>query len=107
MAVGRIAGSTNKRRSIAVGPTTLSASGYISLDEDDEDDVFVRDDGGPPLSQRELQIDPQLTNPGDIWLANGVVLLPRLTFESGKQLVDKDKALMRERRRTQKAVPKS
>src|ERR1043166_8852409 len=74
---------------------TYSANGhrlYRPGRENDDDDVFLRDDGGPPLRDNELKINRARTSPGHIWLDNGVVMLPRNEFELYKQLVDRIKA---------------
>ena len=79
---------------------TYNAAGerlYLWGHENDEDDVFLRDEGVGPVPEAELQISRIRTSPGHVWLRNGVVLLPRNDFENYKRLVDAIKAGMRKR----------
>ena len=68
---------------------------YLWGHENDEDDVFLRDEEPGPVPEAELQISRIRTSPGHVWLKNGVVLLPRNDFENYKRLVDAIKAEMR------------
>jgi hypothetical protein len=90
--------NVNRCRTYNAGGERLYQPGH----EGDDDDVFLRDDGGTPLADAELQISPIRTSPGHIWLEHGVVLLPRNAFEVNKNLVDQIKTAMREQPRSEK-----
>jgi hypothetical protein len=83
----------NRCRTYNAGGERLYRFGH----EGDDDDVFLRDDGGAALADAELKISQFRTSPTHIWLDNGVVLLPRNAFEVNKELVDEIKAAMRKK----------
>jgi len=65
--------------------------------DNDDDDVFLPDEGSAPVPEAALRISLVRTSPGMIWLENCVVLLPRNAFDGNKRIVDQMKAYMREK----------
>src|SRR5262245_38678190 len=70
---------------------TYSADGRILYrfgHENDDDDVFLRDEGSGPVPEEQLKIDVVHSSPDFIWLQNDVVLIPRNDFEHQRRFVD-------------------
>ena len=65
--------------------------------ETDPDDVFLKYEGQGPVAKRDLRIDSARTQPHQVWLENGVILLPRNDFQTQKQDVDEVLRLRREK----------
>lgn len=62
----------------------------------DSDNVFVPDEGSGPVAQADLIIDLVHTTSQQVWLKNGVVLLPRNDTTAQRAYVNKIKAIMRQ-----------
>jgi hypothetical protein len=68
---------------------------YRPFKENDDDDVFLRDEGVGVVPAEQLQIDSRNTTWVYVWLKNGVVLVPRNQFENVRAQVRSIKSMMR------------
>jgi hypothetical protein len=55
-----------------------------------DDDIYKPYDGGPPVDQQHLRIDAEHSDPGQLMLENGRILLRLKEFDWRKRLLDEE-----------------